>query len=151
MFHRFGDGIWFHFWYFVETLTARARNLQNIQKPIFLQWMHMILHIRKNMIFMKFVATCFGIDLCWFVVSNLLPFEHVFVIIPIFVRDRLCLVIFRMVFFLEVYGQLIPKGLPRSIQFGIQIHTFPHRGLLENPSAQFGTLLVRFGYLLVSF
>jgi hypothetical protein len=65
IFHWISDGIWSHFWCFFDTFTVRTCNLLNHRKPLFFQWISMILLFRETwifMIFLFFFDTSFGID-----------------------------------------------------------------------------------------
>ena len=58
------DGFWSHFWCFFQTFTIRTCNLLNHQKPLFFQWISMILLFRETwflMIFLIFSVTSFSI------------------------------------------------------------------------------------------
>ena len=65
--HQFSKDFETDFVYFLcifDTFFVCARNLLNLQKPLFLQWICMFLHIRKSwfvMIYVIFFAICFGV------------------------------------------------------------------------------------------
>ena len=81
--HWISNGCWSHFWCFFDTFTIRTCNLLNHQKPLFFQWISMILPFRETwffMIFLIFFDTSFGIDFLWVLASILVPFWKPFVI-----------------------------------------------------------------------
>ena len=69
----------FSFIWMFDTFFVRARNLLNLQKHVFLQWIWTILPFRETwilMIFMIFFVTTCGIDFQWVWASILIPFWH---------------------------------------------------------------------------
>ena len=63
-FHRFRGGVRYRFWCLFDTFFVRAYNRQNLQKRWQLQWICMLLHIRRTwclMIPMILFATCFAL------------------------------------------------------------------------------------------
>ena len=66
--HWISDGFWSHFWCFFHTFTIRTCNLLNHQKPLFFQWISIILLFRETwflMIFLIFSVTSFCIYFFW--------------------------------------------------------------------------------------
>ena len=60
----FFDGFGNHCWWWFDTCFVRARNLLNLQKPLFVQWISMLFHIQPSwlsILVMFFFGTCFGI------------------------------------------------------------------------------------------
>ena len=117
LFIDFGKDFDIFFDVFVDNFSLRARNLLNLQKHLFLQWISVVVPFRETwflMIFMIFYVTSFSIDCCWVLASILAPFWDPFGIKFNFGGWSFLFMIFWMTFLIKNDSQKYP---PRATLF----------------------------------
>ena len=123
-----------------NNFCACARNLYNIQKQLFLQWVCMFLHIRKTwflMVFIMFFATNFGIGFWSLWASVLAPLWH-----PFGIHWHPFHILF------PNFSALVLQRVLCEVHF---LFWHPFGSFLVSFWHPFGSLLVSFSFLLAPF
>ena len=93
IFKQFWNGFGYYLWWCCDTFSVRARNLLNLQKPVFSLWTQVLTHQKKTLfliIFMVCFVICVGSDCGWLLASMLFPFWYHFGIKVNVVLQSLC-------------------------------------------------------------